>query len=548
MGRGDAAQPSVTATIAPTSEAVATRDSPFLGLVPYSLDDAAYFFGRDDWCANVTDNLLAYRVSILYGASGIGKSSVLQAGVLHGLRDTARKNVAEYGVPEFAVAVYRRWTDDPRLGVVQAIQDSVTATAPALAADPPDGSLATVLDAWSDRLGGPVLVVLDQFEEYFVYHRADHDEGFAAELIEALSRRDLVANFLISIREDALASLDVFEREVPGVLGNLIRIDHLHKDDAREVIEKAVARWNEERHEDVQVDTGLIDDVLDGVRIGRVFVGEESGRGIVTEDDDDNAAIEAPYLQLVMTRLWEEERKAGSQRLRCETLTRLGGVKRIVETHLDNTMSLLSKDERDVAARVFHYLVTPSGSKIAHSVTDLAEYASVSESDLAPVLARLAQPDVRVLRLVRPERDGGVDRYEIFHDVLAAAILDWRTRYARFRAVRRSLAIAFAFAAQFFLLFIPLVYGFLVFDTKSHAGQVAGGLWLGFSILWWVLALLLLFRRRRSRARRIVVVPVLCVFAMILGPVAVPAIGIWWLIRRRRRRNARGPVPEAAAA
>jgi hypothetical protein len=538
------------AATAPTSEAAARRDSPFLGLVPYSLDDAAYFFGRDDWCANVTDNLLAYRVSILYGASGIGKSSLLQAGVLHGLRETARKNVAEYGVPELAVAVYRRWTDDPRLGLEQAIREAVTATAPAVAADPPDGSLAEMLDEWSDRLGGPVLVVLDQFEEYFVYHRADRDAGFAAELTEALTRRDLVANFLISIREDALARLDVFEREVPGLLGNLIRIDHLNGDDAREVIEKALARWNEDRHEAVEVEEGLIPEVLDGVRTGRVFVGE-TGHGIATEADNDDISIEAPYLQLVMTRMWDEERKVGSRKLRLQTLTGLGGVKRIVETHLDQTMSRLSKDERDVAARVFHYLVTPSGSKIAHSVTDLAKYAGVSEADLAPVLARLAQPDVRVLRLVRPERDEAVDRYEIFHDVLAAAILDWRTRYARFRAVRRALALAFSVVAQFVLLFIPLVYGAgIVDEASSHRTQIGLAVWLASAVLWWLLAVLLLFRRRRSRARRILVVPVLCLFAMLFGPVTAPVIGIWWLVRRRRlRRKARQPsLTEAPAA
>jgi multidrug transporter EmrE-like cation transporter len=536
------------AATAPDTTAEGTRSSPFLGLVPYSVDDADYFFGRDDWCANVTDNLLAYRVSILYGASGIGKSSILQAGVLHGLRQTARKNVEQYGLPEFAVAVHRRWTDDPRLGLKQAVLDAVKATAPGLAADPPEGSLAQVLDGWSNRLGGPVLVVLDQFEEYFVYHRADRDAGFAAELTEALSRRDLVANFLISIREDALARLDVFEREVPGLLGNLIRIEHLDANEAREVIEKAVARWNEDHGESVGVDEDLIPVVLDGIRTGRVFVGE-TGQGIATEDEED-ISIEAPYLQLVMTRLWDEERKAGSRRLRLETLTALGGVNKIVETHLDQTMSRLSKDERDIAARVFRYLVTPSGSKIAHSVVDLAKYAGVSDGDLEPVLARLAEPDVRVLRLVRPERDDVVERYEIFHDVLAAAILDWRGRYARFRAVRHALALAFAIAALLVLLIFPGVYIALAFDeTYSRAGKIAFAVWGAFGLLWWVLAALLLFRRRLSRARRIFVIPLLCAVGVALGPIALPVLGIWWLVRRRRlRRVRRRELPVAKSA
>jgi hypothetical protein len=519
------------------------RDSPFLGLVSYSLDDADYFFGRDEWCARVTDNLLAYRVSILYGASGIGKSSVLQAGVLHGLRETARKNFAEYGAPEFAVAAYLRWSDDPRGGLKQAIAEAVEATAPALTADPPEGTLAEVLDEWSERLRGPVLVVLDQFEEYFVYHRTDRDAGFTAELTEALTRPDLVTNFLISIREDALARLDVFEQEVPGLLSNLIRIEHLDGDDAREVIKKAIARWNEDRGEELKVDEDLIKEVVEGVRTGRVFVGV-SGQGVASGDDDEDVSIEAPYLQLVMTRLWDEERKVGSPKLRLETLTGLGGVKRIVETHLDQTMSHLSKDERDVAASVFHYLVTPSGSKIAHSVVDLAKYARVGEGELEPVLARLAEPEVRVLRLVRSEREDEIVRYEIFHDVLAAAILDWRSRYARFRAARRGLALAFAVAAQFLLLVLLLAVAL----SFGHPGDVIV-VWLVFAVLWWLLGSVLLVRRRRSRARRISVVPLLSMAAMLLGPITVPVIGVWWILRRRRRRRAhRGGLALAESA
>ncbi len=76
------------------------------------------------------------------------------------------------------------------------------------------------------------------------------------------------------------------------------------------------------------------------------------------------------YLQLVMTRLWDEEVRAGSSVLRLETLNRLGGAERIVRTHLDTTMSALPPGEQEVAARVFHFLVTPSGTKIAHTALD----------------------------------------------------------------------------------------------------------------------------------------------------------------------------------
>ena len=68
--------------------------------------------------------------------------------------------------------MFRSWTGDPICGVKEAVVEAVEAISPELAREPPEGSLSYVLDAWSDRVGGPVLVVLDQFEEYFTYHQA----------------------------------------------------------------------------------------------------------------------------------------------------------------------------------------------------------------------------------------------------------------------------------------------------------------------------------------------------------------------------------------
>ena len=76
-----------------------------------------------------------------------------------------------------------------------------------------------------------------------------------------------------------------------------------------------------------------------------------------------------------------------------------------------------------MAADVFRFLVTPSGTKIAHGVGDLAEYASVDEQRLAPVLSTLGRE-----RIVRTVDGAGASeaRYEIFHDVLGEAVLAWR--------------------------------------------------------------------------------------------------------------------------
>ena len=120
---------------------------------------------------------------------------------------------------------------------------------------------------------------------------------------------------------------------------------------------------------------------------------------------------------------------------------RLGDAEKIVRTHLDTVMQRLPRAQRKVAARLFHYLVTPSGTKIAHTVHDLATYAEVKPEKVEPVLQRLSAPDIRLLRPVVETAQRGETLYEIFHDVLAPPIINWRGQYWRTRRLSTQLTL-----------------------------------------------------------------------------------------------------------
>ena len=128
--------------------------SPYKGLVPYSDEDAPYFFGRDHERQVITDNLQAARLTLIYGESGVGKTSVLRAGVVHLLRRQAQEAQrrrlraheagdadAEIEKPKFVVVEFATWRDDPLNELPAAIEASATAhlrgqDACATAADP----------------------------------------------------------------------------------------------------------------------------------------------------------------------------------------------------------------------------------------------------------------------------------------------------------------------------------------------------------------------------------------------------------------------------
>jgi len=402
-------------------------ESPFQGLEPFTEDDRAYFFGREEDQQTIGANLVISQLTVFYGASGVGKTSVLMAGVIPFVRSQ----------PDVAVVLYRNWQDPDAF---RALNVAIIAAAGAKDVDvnqPLDKCLAEVYRQTRKTL----TVILDQFEEYMLYNPAESERGrrFDAEFARAVNREDVDANFLISIREDALARLDRFQPYIPDVLGNYLRLDHLDAAGARRAVEKPLAHYNEvaaaigKPGSRMEIEPELVAGVLDEVRIGRVSAGGAAGKGRVT----DSARIETPFLQMVLMKVWRVERAAGSAVMRAATLKQLGGAQKIVSDHVDSVMGSLTPAQRDAACAIFDRLVTPSGSKIAYSGEDLRKFAGSRGEAVPSLLERLSDRHVRILRGVAPLGDSPEVRYEIFHDVLSGAVLAWRTRYLRALEVAR---------------------------------------------------------------------------------------------------------------
>ena len=405
---------------------------PYKGLRPYLEEDAIFFFGRDNDRIVVVNNLLAAPLTLLYGPTGVGKSSVLRAGVAHDVLARAESNKAKRGVPELAVAVVDNWRNDPLNEIRQRLREAIERVFPDGILDEEPKSLESALQHWSAKIGGPILVILDQFEEYFLYNHADSDQSFVAQFSRLVNSFHTRANFLISIRQDALAQLDRFKSHLPNLFDNYVRIKHLDEKAARAAIENPIEQYNQflDPEDRIHIEPDLVDAVLDGVRTGNVVL-DLTRRGLSRSLPDRERVIETPFLSMVMQRLWEEEVARGARVLHLATLERLGGAASIVHSHLDGLMKKLTPEQQRLAARVFEYLVTPSGTKIAHRVDDLAAWAHTKPTSLTPVVQRLA--DLRILRRASAHLEEA-EVYEIYHDVLADAILGWQTRYSQEQA------------------------------------------------------------------------------------------------------------------
>lgn len=186
--------------------------NPYVGLRNYEVDDARNFFGRQRESLELTSLVLASRLVVLYGPSGVGKTSLLHAGVLAGL-DEQSAQALPVGRPA-AAANLPRMSSEANPFTFRLL----SSWAPHL----PESTLKQLtlaqfleavpvaVDRYGDEL--PLVAVIDQFEGIFSDAPlwATHREQFLAQLGEAVNRVDRL-HLLISLREDMVGEILPYE-------------------------------------------------------------------------------------------------------------------------------------------------------------------------------------------------------------------------------------------------------------------------------------------------------------------------------------------------
>ncbi|MEU6259444.1 AAA family ATPase [Streptomyces sp. NPDC047043] len=159
---------------APAEASAVPGVCPYRGLASYRQEDARWFFGRERSTNALVDQLRAAEKTgglvMLVGASGAGKSSLLNAGLVTALRDGALGD--EHGRAAAAGVVQLVPGSDPLAELTRRIPELAPVVSAAEEAGTPRFTAAVhgAVTAWMGREGGdgdrPVVIV-DQFEEAF---------------------------------------------------------------------------------------------------------------------------------------------------------------------------------------------------------------------------------------------------------------------------------------------------------------------------------------------------------------------------------------------
>ncbi len=366
--------------------------APYKALNSFSAADAAVFAGREIESEGLTNRILAHRVTVLYGESGSGKTSLLLAGVLPRL---ARRG---------ALLVHAA----PRAGqpLDNAFGETLRQAAAAAGLDP-DGEpdLAGSIRRWQKMLTGPVVLAVDPFEPIALELDAAAQASDLETLNALATDRDLDLRLVLVIREDYLGLVQALENRMPGMLEARFRLERLGREAARAAIVEPAAHFG------VSWASDLVERLLDELQT------------------DPTAGVAPPQLQIVCDRLFREALPDGvpaaastSPTITVALLERLGGVQAILSDHLEAAIGGLPDDSQGTARRLLGALVGSSGGRQRLSLADLARAAEIEAAGAAQILEHLNEQRL-VQRFDRPEDDDS--EYELVHDSLAGRILTW---------------------------------------------------------------------------------------------------------------------------
>ena len=421
--------------------------NPYMGLRPYEEKNKDIFFGRDQEREILIDKLLANKLTLLFAATGVGKSSLLQAAVLPELKETAKENLD--------VIYYSDWVSDPLKALKkETINVLKTRGKPAVDyqadRDIPLKKFFRLCAAFASE---PLVVILDQFEEFFQYRKYKENYiRFIEEFSQCIKDREAPVVFLLSMREDFALELNAFKNYLPTTLfENYFRLEKLTKEKAKNAIRSPV-ELRGFHYEDELLDA-LLNDLAHREKEARL--GTSPGQWV----KDMPSYVEPPYLQIVCSQLWELERQNPDKKIRMEVYKKRKEAKGFMDYYFHDVMNKFSLPGKKIASKAFNHLVTPRGTKMAYPTKELANLIRVDENDLEKVLEKL-----RESRVLRSQKREGVLYYELYHDIFSKIIYDWNEK---FKTKQRYKHASFISAAA--ILFILLL--FIIYDIISNSNS-----------------------------------------------------------------------------
>jgi WD40 repeat protein len=376
-------------------------DTPYRHLQWFRAEDAELFFGRGREIREFYDLVTSASTSpilLFYGATGVGKSSLLAAGVLPRLATCCEVQ-------------YRRRERD--LGITQTLAAALGIHAGS------DAAIGATWQAIEAHEGRPLTIILDQVEEVYTRpqpEETDELERLMGVLSQAFAKRSSRprGKLVLAFREEWLASIESRLRnaELPRTK---CRIEPLARDAIVEIVE------GPERSERLQTQFRLT---------------IEPGLAELIAHDllkDQNAAL-APTLEILLSKMWKQANvvNAAAPAFRIDMYRQLSSKGLLLDDFVEEQLNALRSwnakaADTGLALDLLASHTTPGGTAESQKRTEL-EGAYLHQSALLPGLLQECK-DLYLLADYELAAEGGgrLAGSRLGHDTLAPLI---RQRFA----------------------------------------------------------------------------------------------------------------------
>jgi hypothetical protein len=403
--------------------------NPFVGPVPFERKDADLFFGRVGEVQELISLIVANRVVVLYAASGAGKTSLLDAGVLPLLERQERFEVLPTTrFRHLTAAEVRRGIENVYVYTTLLCWNESAEDVPADGSAPEPSKAApaqaaVVEETLPDFLSRrpmthdprgrtlPRVVVFDQFEEIFTIHPEywEHRELFFNQLAETLDQ-DRYLRVVLSLREDYVAQLEPLLPLLPSHVR--FRLERLDRDGAVEAVVGPVAKAGRTFR------PGVAEALVQDLQTLRVDVGGDNPTEAAGE------FVEPVQLQVVCHNLWSEL-PADTDEITRQHVHAFGDVDEVLERFYDESVRAAARTARILEKRLRQWVEEAFITSVGTRSTIYRTAESTAGIPNAVI------EDLENRHLIRGEWRAGARWYELTHDRFIGPV---QNANARFRA------------------------------------------------------------------------------------------------------------------
>ncbi|MGF1512895.1 MAG: NACHT domain-containing protein [Elainellaceae cyanobacterium] len=366
------------------------------GLRPFAKEDADVFsrlqreVSLRECCEAMTSE--GYKFGILLGESGCGKTSFLQAGLWPRLSQPESSHRA----------VYVRFSDQEPLATVgKAIAEQLEIPLDWMRDRPFEKMLTQAMEA----AGKPVVLLLDQFEQFFVHNPRQEDRrAFVRALTGWYGNPSLDrVKLLVAIRADLAHELHELHQSLDYVPGpqDWFKLYRFSPGEAAKVL-------------------GVIAET-ERLAFDPRFVAELAEQELAHRDTGTISPVDVQILAWMIERQKDDELRAFNR----AAFQKFGGVEGLLTRFLDRTLETRALPAQRQAAVKTLLALTDLDRQVRAGVLSVAELQRKMQStakpeEVAEAVAWLSRGDVR---LVTPQEKDGVPGYELAHERLIPALM-----------------------------------------------------------------------------------------------------------------------------